>query len=227
MATRLINRAKLATDKERLSTLPQLEKAARITARVSKVLIEELELVEEHGTDMDVASLWRALESVASRAAVASAAATVVSLVPDDDDSAETAMRQALALRYNKAMLFLSLLGESKALGAATGGKRVLAGVKVLPALARRRVNEKPLLPREIDDKLVPPAWHKAVYANAELPQRAVDRDAYVVCVLEQLFRALKRRDVFAPLRTAGPTRVPGCWTARSGRRCARTSWRA
>jgi len=25
-----------------------------------------------------------------------------------------------------------------------------------------------------------------------------VDRDAYVVCLLEQLFRALKRRDIFA-----------------------------
>lgn len=59
-------------------------------------------------------------------------------------------------------------------------------------------MSEKPLLPREIDDKLVPPVWRKAVYANAELPEGAVDRDAYVVCVLEQLFRALKRRDIFA-----------------------------
>nr|WP_258408518.1 hypothetical protein [Streptomyces hygroscopicus] len=30
------------------------------------------------------------------------------------------------------------------------------------------------------------------------LPEGAVDRDAYLVCVLEQLFRALNRRDVFA-----------------------------
>lgn len=44
----------------------------------------------------------------------------------------------------------------------------------------------------------MPAHWRKAVYANTELPQGAVDRDAYVVCVLEQLFRALKRRDVFA-----------------------------
>jgi hypothetical protein len=74
----------------------------------------------------------------------------------------------------------------------------VLAGVRGLPALARRRVKDKPLLPREVDDKLVPPAWRKAVYANPELPTGAVDRDAYVVCVLEQLHRALQRRDVFA-----------------------------
>ncbi|MFD0271350.1 Tn3 family transposase [Streptomyces sp. NPDC127106] len=198
MATRLISTTKRATDKERLSTLPQLEKASRIVARASKVFIEELELLEETGCDVDVAALWRALEEVAPRAELSSAAATVVSLVPEDDDSAEIAMRGALALRYNTVKPFLALLGESRALDAATSGKRVLTGVRRLPALARRRVTEKPLLPREIDDKLVPPVWRKAVYANAELPERAVDRDAYVVCVLEQLFRALKRRDIFA-----------------------------
>ena len=36
------------------------------------------------------------------------------------------------------------------------------------------------------------------MYANPDLPQGAVDRDAYVVCVLEQLHRALNNRDVFA-----------------------------
>nr|WSZ19353.1 hypothetical protein OH837_41590 [Streptomyces canus] len=70
--------------------------------------------------------------------------------------------------------------------------------MKRLPALARRKVKQKPLLPREVDQKLVPPAWKRAVYSNPELPERAVDRDVYVVCVLEQLYRALNRRDVFA-----------------------------
>jgi hypothetical protein len=90
------------------------------------------------------------------------------------------------------------LLGESKALDAAPGGRRILTGVQRLPALSRRKVVEKPLLPREVDDKLVPSHRRKAVYANADLPEGAVDRDAYVVCVLEQLFGALKRRDIFA-----------------------------
>jgi len=36
------------------------------------------------------------------------------------------------------------------------------------------------------------------VFANADLPAGAVDRDAYVVCVLEGLHRALGRRDVYA-----------------------------
>lgn len=93
---------------------------------------------------------------------------------------------------------FLSLLGESNALGAAQGGKRILKAVRRLPALSRRRVKERPLLPREVDSELVPAMWRRAVFSNAKLPQGAVDRDAYVVCVLEQLNRALNRRDVFA-----------------------------
>ncbi|WTD39974.1 hypothetical protein OHB03_49535 (plasmid) [Streptomyces sp. NBC_01643] len=60
MATRLISAPKRSTDKQRLSTLPQLEKAARITARVSKVVIEKLEFIEQTGCDVDVAALpWR------------------------------------------------------------------------------------------------------------------------------------------------------------------------
>jgi TnpA family transposase len=198
MATRLLNAAKRKTEKERLSTLPQLEKASRTLARAAKVLFEELELVEEHGADLDAAALWAAMEEVAPRAAVMSAAATVVTLVPEDENSAEVAMRAALATRYATVRPFLALLGESKALDAASAGERVLAGVRGLPALARRKVGVKPLLPREVDDKLVPQAWRKAVYANRGLPQGAVDRDAYVVCVLEQLHRALNTRDVFA-----------------------------
>ncbi len=198
MATRLISAAKRRTDKERLSTLPQLEKASRTLALAAKVLIEELELAGEHGTRVDAAAIWRAVEEVAPRARISSAASLVASLVPEGDDSAETAMREALTGRYNTVKPFLSLLGETKMLGADRAGERILAAVRRLPALARRRVAEKPLLKREVDDKVVPPYWRKAVYANKGLPAGAVDRDAYVVCVLEQLYRALMRRDIHA-----------------------------
>ncbi|MFA7764358.1 Tn3 family transposase [Streptomyces sp. NRRL S-448] len=198
MATRLISPARRASDKERLAMLPQLEKASRTLARASKVLIEELERVEEHAADLDVAAVWRAVEEVATRAQVSGAVTTVQALVPEDDGSAEAALREQLALRFNTVRPFLSLLGESNALGAATGGRRVLAAVRRLPALSRRRVKDRPLLPKEIDAELVAPMWKRAVYANAKLPAGAVERDAYVVCVLEQLHRALHRRDVFA-----------------------------
>nr|WP_193783491.1 hypothetical protein [Streptomyces sp. E5N91] len=119
-----------------------------------------------------MAALWAAVEEGAPRAV-------------------EVAMRAALANQYATVRRFLALQGESKALDAASAGKRVLAGVRGLPEPARRKTGVKPLLPREVDDKVVPPAWRKAVYAHPDLPQGAVDRDAYVVCVLEQLHRAL------------------------------------
>ncbi|MEU4389793.1 hypothetical protein [Kribbella sp. NPDC023855] len=40
MATRLISPAKRSTDKQRLSTLPQLEKASRLMTRAAAVFIE-------------------------------------------------------------------------------------------------------------------------------------------------------------------------------------------
>jgi hypothetical protein len=106
MATRLISTAKRSTDKQRLSTLPQLEKASRLVARAATVFIEELELIEQSGCDVDVAALWAALEEVAPRAALSSAATVVVSLVPEDDGTAESALRGALgaALQHRQAV---------------------------------------------------------------------------------------------------------------------------
>ncbi|WP_406203293.1 hypothetical protein [Streptomyces decoyicus] len=198
MANRLISPARRASDRDRLAMLPQLEKAARILAKASKILTEELDLVAEAGTDLDVGALWAAVEKAVPRTAVVGAVATVEALVPEDDGSAEAAMREKLALRYNTVRPFLSLLGESDALGAAPAGRRVLAAVRPLPALSRRRVKDRPLLPREVDAELMPAMWKRAVFSNSKLPQGAVDRDAYVVCLLEQLHRALNRRDVFA-----------------------------
>lgn len=206
MANRLISPARRASERERLAMLPQLEKAARILAKASKILTEELDLVAEHDADLDVAALWAAVEEAVPRTAVAGAVATVEALAPEDDGSAEAAMREKLGLRYNTVRPFLSLLGESEALDAAPAGRRVLKAVRRLPTLSRRRVKDRPLLPCEVDADLVPAMWRRAVFSNAKLPQGAVDRDAYVVCVLEQLHRALNRRDVFAaPSNRADP----------------------
>ncbi len=50
------------------------------------------------------------------------------------------------------------------------------------------------------------------MYANPALPAGTVDRDGWVLCVLEQLRTALRRRDVYAAPSTGGPTRAPNCW---------------
>jgi TnpA family transposase len=198
MATRLFSPARRASAEQRLAMLPRLEKASKTVARAGRVLLDALAAAEDSGGRLDVAALWAAVERVAPRSIVAEAIDLVDELVPDDDGSADSAMRAALAGRYNTVRPFLPLLGEATALHAAPGGERVLAAVRALPELARRRVTQKPLTADEIDVELVTPAWKRAVYANADMPAAAVDRDAYVVCVLEGLHRALGRRDVYA-----------------------------
>ncbi|MFF9870137.1 Tn3 family transposase [Streptomyces sp. NPDC013953] len=199
MQVKLISAARRATDRDWVAARGRVAKACRLVDGVFRLWSEQLDLVAESGADLDPGALWRALETeIGSREEVEAASRLVGELIGPGDDEAEAEMRRLLGTRYNTVRSFLSLLGESPALGAASGGRRVLEAVKRLPALARRKVKAKPLLPREIDQKLVPPAWRKAVYSNPELPEGAVDRDAYVVGVLEQLFRALNRRDVFA-----------------------------
>lgn len=118
--------------------------------------------------------------------------------MPDDDGSAEAALRVVLAQRYRTVRPFLRLLAESVSPDAASGGAAVLAAVKTLAELVARKVKLKPLRPAEIDDRLIPAMWNRAVHANPDLTKGAVDRDAYVLCVLEQLHKALRVRDVFA-----------------------------
>jgi hypothetical protein len=159
--------------------------------------------------DLDPAALWTAVaaEAGATKEQVLAALEQVEELVPADDGAAEAALRAALADKYNTVRPFLRLLGESKSLSAAAGGRKVLAAVRRLPELARRQVSRKPLVPKEIDASLVSAAWKRPVFSGPGLAAGAVDRDAYVVCVLEALYRALQIRDVFASpsLRWADP----------------------
>jgi len=182
MASRLISASRRRSERERLATLPQLERASRTLARASRILVRELERAEQSKKALDVSAMWTAIGAVASREAVNAAVSLVEQLVPEDDGTAEAAMRAQLALRYNTVRPFLTLLGESSALGAAEGGRRVLKEVRRLPSLSRRRVGQRPLLPHEVDAELVPPFWRRAVYANAKAaPSRPAGRHSDMI----------------------------------------------
>ncbi|KOV59639.1 hypothetical protein [Streptomyces sp. MMG1121] len=55
-----------------------------------------------------MAALWAAVEEAVPRTAVAGAVATVETLVPEDDGSAEARMREKLALRHHAVRPFPS-----------------------------------------------------------------------------------------------------------------------
>jgi hypothetical protein len=110
--------------------------------------VEEPTRPEQTWTRARCGGRWR--PDIGPREEVMAASALLGELIGPADEEAEAEMRRLLATRYNTVRPFLSLLGESPALGAASGGKRILE-LKRLPALARRKVKQKPLLPREID----------------------------------------------------------------------------
>lgn len=206
MATRLISAARRSSAAERLAWMPRLEKASVTLARTARALLDALDQVDAGG-QLDVAAAWAVVEQVAPRDQVTAAAALVDELVPDDDYSGEAAMREALAARYGVVRPFLELLAEALPLHATAAGQDLLREVRRLPDLARRRTSVRPLTRADVAEAVVMPAWRRAVFTNPDLPADAVDRDAYVLCVLEQLHRALRRRDVFATpsLRWADP----------------------
>jgi hypothetical protein len=138
------------------------------------------------------------IERVATREAVAGAVATVARLVPDDTGVSETQNRQAIAERYGVVRPFVTLLAEAMPLHAAPGGTVLLREIRRLPELSRRRVRQKPLTAADLEMALIPTMWRRAVLANPDLPDGAADRDAHVLCLLQQLREALRRRDVFA-----------------------------
>ena len=198
MSTKLINPSRKAADINRLASLPRLERASRLLALVNQELMLVLDAVAANDVELDAGVVWASLDKVASRAQILDAVTIVTGLVPDEDGSAETAMRVALAEKYRTVRPFLTLLAATGSLAAAPAGETILEAVKALPELAARRTRIKPLFPEEIDLSLVPQPWRRAILYNPDLSAGTVDRDAYVVCVLEQLYKALRVRDVFA-----------------------------
>jgi TnpA family transposase len=195
MTTRLISAARRVSAAERLAMMPRLEKASATLAAAARALLEVLSAAGDG--PVDVAAAWAAVETVAPRDQVVVAVAVVEELVPDDG-AGEAAMREALAGKYNVVRPFLELLAEVLPLQATSAGAGLLREVRRLPELARRRTKQKPLQPEDVDAGLIPQAWRRAVYLNRSLPANAVDRDAYVLCVLMLLHRALRCRDIFA-----------------------------
>ena len=121
--------------------------------------------------------------------------AAVEELAPfgeDDDDDADR--RAELVKRYATVRPFLPMLTTIIPFGATDAGTPVLAAARSLPDLAGR----KRVRPDEVDGSLVTGSWRRLVFSAPDLPAGTVDHRAYALCVLEQLHRALRRRDVFA-----------------------------
>jgi TnpA family transposase len=99
---------------------------------------------------------------------------------------------------------FLKLLPAVISFGATAEGAPVLAAMRALPGvLAYRGKLPAPLIPgRLIDEGVVNGPWRRLVFGHPAHKGGEVSRHAYAFCVLEQFWRGLKRRDIWADAST-------------------------
>ena len=112
--------------------------------------------------------------------------------------------RAELLGRYPTVSGFLKLLPSVISFGATAEGAPVLAAMRALPdVLAYRGKLPAPLIPgRLIDEGVVNGPWRRLVFGHPAHADGAVSRHAYAFCVLEQFWRGLKRRDIWADAST-------------------------
>ncbi|MEU1941797.1 Tn3 family transposase [Streptomyces sp. NPDC020125] len=201
VATRLLARAERETAKQKLKTLPRMERAGIRLATAFRVVFdttsEQVDTESGEISPPEVATLtamWERIEEVVPREELAAAIAALFELAPPIDSDADEAWRSMLVTRFPTVRPFLALLVQVVDFGATPEGLPVLKALKSLPDLMGR----KKVSPDEIDTSLLTGSWRRLVLSAPYLEAGTVDWKAYVFCVLESFHRLLRRREVFA-----------------------------
>ena len=201
IATKLLAKAERETAREKMKTLPRVERAGAKLATAFQVVFDTTsEQVDTATGEISapkvetLAAMWERIEAVVPRSELAAAIAALFELTPPLDSDADQAWRAMLVTRFGTVRPFLKLLVEVVDFGATPEGASVLAALKSLPDLMGR----KKVGPAEIDTELLAGSWRRLVLAAPGLEPGTVDWKGYVFCVLEQFHRMLRRREIFA-----------------------------
>ncbi|WSC31992.1 Tn3 family transposase [Streptomyces sp. NBC_01768] len=201
LATKLLARAERESAKEKLKTLRRVERASAKLAIAFQVVFDTTS--EQVDTDTGeigppqvetLSAMWEQIETVVPRDELAAAIAALSELTPPLDSDADEAWRSMLVSRFGTVRPFLKLLVTVVDFGATPEGVPVLNALRRLPELKGR----KKVGPAEIDATLLSGSWRRLVLSAPHLEPGTVDWKAYTFCVLEQLHRLLRSKQVFA-----------------------------
>ncbi len=204
MTTELLGKARTAADKEKVRKHPKLAKAS---ARLAVAVEALFESDGWGGPDEEprVSAVWEAIEAVVSRSELRAALVLVNESVPPADAADADDWRAELAGRYTTVSGFLKMLPKVISFGANAEGARVLTAMQALPDVLAYRSRKSPawLVPGTlIDAAVVSGPWKHLVFGHPAREDGSVDRNAYTFCVLEQFYRHLKRREIYADAST-------------------------
>jgi hypothetical protein len=147
MVTELVGKADREAKNEKVRQHPRLARASAKLAAAVEVLLE----ATSRGEAVALDDLWKLIEAVVPRSELAAAIAAVAEMVPPDDPDNDGEMRAALASRILVVSGFLKTLTEVIEFGAIAEAAPVLAAMKRMPELLRRRK----LTVDDIDETLV------------------------------------------------------------------------
>jgi TnpA family transposase len=201
MSTELLGKAHTAADKEKLRTHPKLTRATARLAVAVRALLDSQEWGREE--EIRVAAVWEVIEAQISRTELRAAMATVTDLVPPQAEADD--WRAGLLARFTMVSGFVKLLTTVIEFGANAEGAGVLAAMAALPDILTHRPRRPPanLVPGAlIDPQVVTGPWKRLVFGHPARADASVDRNAYTFCVLEQFYRHLKRREIYAEAST-------------------------
>ena len=193
MVTELLGKAERESVKEKARQHPRLARASAKLATAVEVLLD----ATADGGELGLWEVWELIDAVVSRGELRAAVAAISELVPPDSDD-EGVKRAQLATRIATVTGFLKTLTAVIEFGANADAQAVLAEMQRMPELLRSRK----LTSADVDRTLIHGSWKRLVFDAPGLPDGAVDKNAYVFCVLTQFHRHLKRREIYANAST-------------------------
>ena len=199
MSAELLGKAQREADKENARRHPRLARASARLAVAVEALFES-DGWGGQGQEPRVSEVWQAIEAIVSRTELRAALTVVTETVPPAGGPDPDDWRAALPARYPAVSGFLKMLSAVIEFGACAEGSPGLAAMRALPdILAHRSRLAAPLIPgRLVDAGVVSGPWRHLVFGHPAHEDGAVSRHAYAFCVLEQFWRGLKRRDIWA-----------------------------
>lgn len=188
-------RAERRGSRERIKSQKELDSAALLLREMYLVVFDPA-----HSDTKKLSTVRRAVFRRVPKEELQRANETVAALArPPDDRYYERVIRG-----YSNVRKFLDSFIDTIPFGATAHGKPVLDALKALPQLTRRR--RFMAVDETVATGLVLQPWRRHVFPSNGM----VDRHAYTYCILDQLQKALRRRDVFVneSTRWADPRRL-------------------
>ncbi|MDP1846378.1 MAG: Tn3 family transposase [Solirubrobacteraceae bacterium] len=193
MVTELLGKAERESVKEKARQHPRLARASAKLATAVEVLLD----ASAGGGELGLDEVWELIDAVVSRGELRAAVAAIGELVPPDSDD-DAVKRAQLATRIATVTGFLKTLTGVVEFGATADARAVLGEMQRMPELLRSRR----LTSADVDGSLIGGSWKRLVFDAPGLPDGAVDKNAYVFCVLTAFHRHLKRREIYANAST-------------------------